>query len=306
MHAPNDAMGVPMRPSAMPSVAALVLPVLDLGVEINQAHEAACRAASCAIDHARRAGDLLLEAKAHVQHGSWLPWLEQHCPGLSPRVAQGYMRIAAGWSKLESANTKRDSHLPIRDALKLLTPPREAYNSGEHEWYSPPEYVDAARQVMGAIDLDPMSSSTANNVVQAETYFDAETDGLQQRWRGRLWANPPYTNKTMTAFVTKLITDHEAGDVTEAVVLTNNATDTTWFQALASEADAICLPRGRAHYWRGDNREISSALQGQTVFYLGSNTGTFIEVFGAIGLVVITMNRTTGLAARQELVGFRG
>ena len=61
--------------------------------------------------------------------------------------------------------------LPSRDALKLLTPPRETFNSGEHEWYSPADYVEPARQVLGAIDLDPMSSATANDVVQATTFY---------------------------------------------------------------------------------------------------------------------------------------
>ena len=66
----------------------------------------------------------------------------------------------------------------------------------------------------------------------------------------------------MTAFTAKLIAHVERDDVTAAVVLTNNATDTGWFHALMAKACGVCFPRGRAHYWRGDTRETSSALQG--------------------------------------------
>ena len=92
------------------------------------------------LDHATRVGELLIEAKGQLSHGEWLPWLETHC-SLSPRVAQGYMRIARQWPQLlaDPANTKRDSYLAIRDALTLLA----------DEWTDPDE-----RGAGGADDED--------------------------------------------------------------------------------------------------------------------------------------------------------
>src|SRR5579863_2989340 len=82
----------------------IVLPdTIGLAADICVEHEAACQAASRALEHARRCGELLAQAKAVVAHGKWLPWLATHCSALSPRVAQGYMRIAARWGEIEAA-----------------------------------------------------------------------------------------------------------------------------------------------------------------------------------------------------------
>jgi N6-adenosine-specific RNA methylase IME4 len=70
------------------------------------------------IDHAIRAGELLVEARALVNHGEWLPWVEKHC-AISVRMAQNYMRIAKNKSEIE-AKAQSISYLTIPDALKLL------------------------------------------------------------------------------------------------------------------------------------------------------------------------------------------
>lgn len=67
----------------------------DLVAQIRAEHELARQHAETAIDHARRAGTLLLQAKAALDHGAWLPWLSDHCQ-LSARQAQRYIRAALG------------------------------------------------------------------------------------------------------------------------------------------------------------------------------------------------------------------
>lgn len=108
-----------------------MLSLSRLAVDILEAHHAFIATATSALEHAKQAGELLIEAKNQLPHGEWLPWLEAHCPNLSPRRAQGYMRIAREWPRLleVAANTKRDSLLPIRDALTILA----------DEWTDPDE-----------------------------------------------------------------------------------------------------------------------------------------------------------------------
>jgi ParB family chromosome partitioning protein len=201
----------------------------------------------------------------------------------------------------------RDAYNAIANASK----PHVSQNTGDYEWYSPPDVVQAARDVLGAIDLDPASCDVANTVVQASTFYTIEQNGLEQPWRGRVYMNPPYRHPEIQQFSEKFAQHAQAGDI-QGIVLVNNATDTEWFRRLAAAADAFCWLLDRCRYWKPD-RETSTALQGQVVIYTGPDRAAFCRRFGAIGLVLLPAGQlsescpdlsevaTAGLTDRQPL-----
>jgi phage N-6-adenine-methyltransferase len=161
--------------------------------------------------------------------------------------------------------------------------PHVLHNSGENEWYTPPEYIAAAVEVMGRIDLDPASSERANKIVAASKFYTAEDDGLTKFWAGKVWMNPPYSTEYVRHFANKYAEHVKNGDISEGIVLVNNATETNWFNELINVSSAVVFPTGRIKFIDKNNNAAGAPLQGQTVIYAGKNIQKFLEVFGSFG-----------------------
>lgn len=159
-------------------------------------------------------------------------------------------------------------------------------NSGKNEWYTPPMYIELARTVMGGIDCDPATSEMANETVKADTIFTAETDGREKTWRGRVWLNPPYANNLMSDFAEAVSAKSEAGEIEQACVLVNNATETKWFQRLLEAASAVCFPKSRIKFIDPEGKPSCSPLQGQAIVYMGANVQRFKASFISEGAVL--------------------
>ena len=160
--------------------------------------------------------------------------------------------------------------------------PHVSKNTGQQEWYTPAKHLEAAREVMGEIDLDPASSEIAQVLVKAKRYYTIDDDGLTQAWSGRVWLNPPFSAGVIEKFVDKLCASWLREAVTSAILLTNNASDTAWFQQAFTWATAMCFPAGRIRFLTPSGSP-GAPLQGQVFFYFGEGASHFCDVFSRFG-----------------------
>ena len=168
-------------------------------------------------------------------------------------------------------------HQPIVHGSHNLT--------GNIEWYTPPQYIESARKVMGTIDCDPCTSTFAQKVVGATHYYTIDTDGLAHPWNGTGWMNPPYTARIVSKFVDKLLGHLSNGDVTQAIMLTHNNADTAWFHKAAMRCSRACFTRGRVRFYDERGRG-NSPTHGHTFMYFGRRHRRFAEEFSQYGWVV--------------------
>jgi ParB family chromosome partitioning protein len=173
--------------------------------------------------------------------------------------------------------------------------PRGAQGSGENEWFTPQEYIELARLVLGSIDLDPATSAQAQKLIRAEKFYTEKTDGLKRQWHGRVWLNPPFAQPLIEQFVLKMVEEYAAKRATAAIMLTHNYTDTTWFHEAAKAAAAICFTRGRVKFYKPDGT-IASPTQGQAFFYFGDDVPLFVGTFKKVGFIGLPM-RLSDVAA---------
>ena len=178
---------------------------------------------------------------------------------------------------------------PVCETDPTRTPgPAPMFTSNTGDWYTPPEIVEAVRELFGIIDLDPCSNSHEAPNVPALVHFTREDDGLSRPWFGRVYLNPPY-GKGIGPWIEKVREEHEAGRVTAAVVLVKAATDTRWFRLL-SERFPRCEVAGRLKF----SGCKAPAPFPSVLFYLGDEVQRFAEVFARFGVLVAPLPAARG------------
>lgn len=158
----------------------------------------------------------------------------------------------------------------------LNLPPREVTVD---DFYTSPLIIEAARQAMGGIDLDPASHAVANKVVKATRFFTAGSNGLLQDWGGRVWLNPPYSQ--WKAWIPKIVREWESGRCDAMCILSATRTLTAqYFADIHRCSSAVCILHGRIPFWGG---RAATPDDGHAVFYFGRDVNRFCGCFDGIG-----------------------
>jgi hypothetical protein len=108
-------------PVATPSDVAVAASnsLADLAARIRAEHESISTALKDSVRHAISAGELLIEAKAQLGHGQWLPWLKDHCE-IADRTARLYMRVAKNRAEIEIQIGNGVADLSLNETAALL------------------------------------------------------------------------------------------------------------------------------------------------------------------------------------------
>lgn len=147
--------------------------------------------------------------------------------------------------------------------------------------FTPARYVEAARALLGGIELDPASCATANRTVRARRFYTEQDDALRLGcdWTAEtLFLNPPGKPKgaprsLARPFWRRLVREHRAGRVGSAVFIAFSIEMFQNFQVDAGPDDLFpthfpfCIPRERIAF----ESPIEQRVSLQTPLFGGSD-----------------------------------
>lgn len=163
-----------------------------------------------------------------------------------------------------------------------------AQHSSEHvEHYTPTEVIEAARALLGRIDLDPASCEEANRSVKAVCYYTETINGLVPTWHGNIFLNPPggktKNRSNSVLWWEKLCRDYVTGTVRRAIFVGFNMEILLTSQAspLWVGEFPMCIPQRRLKFSGG------SPTHGNVIVSLGNDVAQFKRLFLPIGKVIV-------------------
>jgi DNA N-6-adenine-methyltransferase (Dam)/Protein of unknown function (DUF3102) len=236
------------------------------------------------------AGQRLAKKKAQLGHGRWLPWLKENETELGFGISTAGRLIKGA----EASNSAPARNLGEAEALQISRDiwghnQPALYSSESVEWYTPERYVEAAREVLGEIDLDPASCAEANKVVRAKKFWTKKDKPLERDWKGRVFMNPPYGmddsgNSVAAMFCAKALAEFAAGNISEGIILVNSLHSQAWQAPLYSQP--VCFVDHRIKFVSGGGEENKNPTMSNIFVYLGADGEKFARVFSRLGYVM--------------------
>ena|ERR1041385_2151782 len=111
-------------------------------------------------------------------------------------------------------------------------------------WITPKWIIDA----LGPFDLDPCAADPRPWDCASTNYAWPSTDGLAQKWLGRVWLNPPFHRYEVGEWL-KRMANHRSG-----IALVHARTEAQWFEWIWAGARAILFLADRLHFHHQDGK----------------------------------------------------
>lgn len=163
------------------------------------------------------------------------------------------------------------------------------HNTDLKDVWQTPEWVT---DMLGLITLDPCAGPDTDHAT-FNWAIERGENGLERDWFGRVFVNPPFSEKE--DWLEQAVLQHTHDDVECVFVLTPDSTDTkSWWHAyIANHADFVWFSEGRISYIDPDTGEPA-----------GSPTfGTAISIFGHPGESTLRMMDDNGWLTRTVNFG---
>lgn len=156
------------------------------------------------------------------------------------------------------------------------------------EWLTPPEILAP----LGTFDLDPCAPRV-RPWDTAIKHLTEDDDGLQHRWEGRVWCNPPFGAEAVK-WLRRMLRHYNGIALIPARTETKMFYETVW-----NHADAILFIKGRPHfhYVTGERAPFNSGAPICLVAYGQDNA----QVLQASGLGFVARARKEANAILIDL-----
>lgn len=167
------------------------------------------------------------------------------------------------------------------------------HSSGRDDWQTPDEILDAVRDVLGGIDLDPASSEEANSRVGAMQILTEADNALDCPWPMdcRVYLNPPggkIGNKSKTKlFWRRMMEYRKDGFLLHGIFafFSIEGLQNTQSETYSAMDFPLCIPKKRVQWVHPTEEKHQPSHSNAFIYIPGhlNDTDHFIKIFSQIG-----------------------
>jgi Protein of unknown function (DUF3102) len=133
--------------------------------QLKEMDDLANKVKQTTLQQALKLGELLLQAKARVDHGKFAQWLERNALEISDRSAQRYMALRAEWPKIEAwCKTKSATvaDLSLNKAQRIIAAQADGADADASDKYDKAE--DNLIKKLQALDVGVADSAAEQTI----------------------------------------------------------------------------------------------------------------------------------------------